>query len=137
MRTVVSPPRLHWLAILVSGVLCTSSCATSAPSRSPDEQQPSSEPSNGSTEQREVLWGDPLAGETAPPQVQHGESCTEQECFHCGTSMCLPGFYCDQEVRACGWLPQCAPTPSCACLLQHLPSCTCELRDGDAFINCQ
>jgi hypothetical protein len=70
--------------------------------------------------------------ESSPPADQ----CAEGTCTHCGEAVCLSGFYCDESAQACGWVPACAKEPSCECLQQALPGCSCEARQDGLFVRC-
>lgn len=74
------------------------------------------------------------AVESEPPPA--ADACAEGTCTHCGDALCLNGFYCDEGAQACGWVPACAKEPSCECLQQALPGCSCEAREGGLFVRC-
>ena len=76
----------------------------------------------------------PEAVESEPPPA--ADACAEGSCTHCGEALCLTGFYCDEGAQACGWVPACAKEPSCECLQQALPGCSCEAREGGLFVRC-
>jgi len=68
----------------------------------------------------------------APP----ADPCASGTCTPCGDAVCLSGFYCEEAVSACGWLPECADAPSCECLEHSLPDCSCEERGGGVYVAC-
>ncbi len=67
--------------------------------------------------------------------------CDDGTCFECGEGLCPQGFYCDRDAAggpACSWLPNCAKTPTCACLKKTLgKTCTCEDGTGGPSVSCQ
>lgn len=82
---------------------------------------------------------DPGASGPAGPQLP---SCDDGSCFHCGDTVCLPGYYCesDGDSNGCAWNGKCAKQATCACLASELsndPRCSCEDRDGHAFVTCK
>ena len=69
-------------------------------------------------------------------------SCEDGSCFACGDTVCLKGYYCERlgNVSGCAWNAPCANKASCSCLTSqpsHDSSCSCEERDGNAFVSCQ
>jgi hypothetical protein len=87
----------------------------------------------GSTAEEIPSSEQPISAEPTPEPV---DACADGNCSHCGQAVCLAGFYCDEGASACAWLPQCAATPGCECLQRQLPECTCEEREGSAFVKC-
>jgi hypothetical protein len=65
------------------------------------------------------------------------DPCASGTCTHCGDAVCLAGFYCEEAVSACGWVPECADIPSCDCLQTYLAGCDCDERSGGVFISCE
>jgi hypothetical protein len=68
-------------------------------------------------------------------------SCEDGSCFACGDTVCLKGYYCERlgNVSGCAWNAPCANKASCSCLTSqpsHDSSCSCEERDGNAFVSC-
>jgi len=89
------------------------------------------------------------SGEPGNPSTSRGSeqdepqlpSCDDGSCFRCGEGICPKGFYCESNggVTGCQWSTACAKAPTCACLQPMLkadPRCSCELRDGAAFVTC-
>jgi hypothetical protein len=74
------------------------------------------------------------AVESEPPAKP--DQCAEGTCTPCGDAVCLNGFYCDEGAQACGWVPACAKEPSCECLQEALPGCSCEAREAGLFVHC-
>ena len=79
-------------------------------------------------------------GPAAPPPPQL-PSCDDGSCFRCGDGICPSGFYCESNggMTGCQWSTQCAKAPTCSCLrpaLQADPRCSCEDRNGAAFVSC-
>lgn len=69
-------------------------------------------------------------------------NCDDGSCFHCGDTVCLPGYYCETngEISGCAWNATCAKDATCGCLqgeLRNDPRCTCEERGGNAFVSCE
>jgi hypothetical protein len=95
-------------------------------------------PATASNAQTEVAAApeptDAVESEAQPPAKV--DDCADGTCSHCGEAVCLTGFYCDESVNACAWVPACAKEPSCECLQQALPGCRCELRDNAPFVRC-
>lgn len=126
-----------WVASVLGGALGTatvSGCASTPASTSRRAVAPLDE------RQDEVLTpqaeGAPLVHDDAEEEPHPSASCKDGGCFSCATTRCLAGFYCDENMASCGWLPQCAINPTCECLLEYLPSCSCEMRAGAAFLSC-
>ena len=73
-------------------------------------------------------------GVASRPQLP---SCEDGSCFSCGDTICLPGYYCETVGgnTGCAWNGPCAKDASCACLGSQ-PGCSCEERDGHAFVTC-
>jgi hypothetical protein len=72
-------------------------------------------------------------------EVQSSKSvdpCTSGTCTRCGDAVCLTGFYCEESVSACGWVPECAESPSCSCLGKYLDGCSCDERAGGVYVTC-
>jgi hypothetical protein len=76
------------------------------------------------------------AGEPAAEAPAAVDPCAGGTCSHCGDAVCLNGFYCDEGAKACAWIPACAKEPTCECLQQALPGCSCEAREGGLFVSC-
>jgi hypothetical protein len=85
-------------------------------------------------ESQETLESASEAEEQAPPAPV--DPCASGTCSKCGEAVCLSGFYCEEAVSACGWLPQCADSPSCECVSKVLTNCECEERDGGVYVSC-
>lgn len=66
--------------------------------------------------------------------------CADGTCLACGSGLCPKGFYCDEKAPggpACGWLPECAQSASCACVKQALgSSCTCTEGPAGPSVSC-
>lgn len=120
---------LVWLAWLTG-------CGSSPSAESPTTPQREVAGSNVEDAPPSDVEGDPFASEPAREAPHPSATCTEGACFDCGETTCLQGFYCDSTLAACGWLPACAQEHSCDCLLSQLPGCSCETRDGNAFVSC-
>lgn len=117
---------LRWFAV---ASLLVSACGGSAPQ--PEPAQSGTSPAAGQAEPQE-----PVSVESAPSVP--ADPCSSGDCSACGDAVCLRGFYCDEKAAACAWLPQCAKTPGCDCLLEALGGdCTCQERAGAAFVECR
>jgi len=74
-------------------------------------------------------------GEPAPRRI----ACDDGTCSVCGEGLCPAGWYCNESAKggpACGWLPDCAAKPSCACVGRVFSSCSCEERGGGVHLTC-
>jgi hypothetical protein len=83
---------------------------------------------------------DEVNTESAPETQATSEPvdpCASGTCSQCGSALCLAGFYCEEEVSACGWLPQCANQLTCECVTAVLTECRCEERGQGIYLNCQ
>ena len=52
------------------------------------------------------------------------------------SAQCPTGWYCDENAKggpACGWLPECAKKPTCACV-KRVFSGSCEERNGGLYV---
>jgi hypothetical protein len=76
------------------------------------------------------------AEEAATPKA----ACDDGSCTACGAALCPLGWYCDESATggpACGWLPECAQKPGCACVKRVLAGCACEEKAGAAHLSCK
>lgn len=74
--------------------------------------------------------------EAAPKRA----ACDDGTCSPCGNALCPTGWYCDETAPggpACGWLPECAQKPGCACVKKALAGCACEEQSGAAHLTCK
>jgi hypothetical protein len=63
-------------------------------------------------------------------------ACDDGTCTPCGDAQCPLGWYCDESAKggpSCGWLPECAKKPTCACV-KKVYSGSCEERAGGVFV---
>jgi hypothetical protein len=63
-------------------------------------------------------------------------ACDDGTCTPCGDAQCPLGWYCDESAKggpACGWLPECAKKPTCACV-KRVFSGSCEERGGGLYV---
>lgn len=83
------------------------------------------------------VGGDPLGPSEpseSPPELGR---CDEGQCFQCGDAICPQGFYCDEALAACGWLPACTANQlTCECLTKNLSQCSCTEQDGHLTVKC-
>jgi hypothetical protein len=66
-------------------------------------------------------------------------NCDDGTCSPCGDALCPSGWYCDESApggAACGWLPECAKKPACACVKKAFAGCSCEDTGGIAHLSC-
>jgi hypothetical protein len=66
-------------------------------------------------------------------------ACDDGTCTLCGDAQCPIGWYCDESAKggpACGWLPECARKPTCACVKKAFQGCSCEEREGSPHVTC-
>jgi len=74
-------------------------------------------------------------GADAEPVAKRA-ACDDGTCTLCGDSQCPTGWYCDEGAKggpACGWLPECAKKPTCACVKRAFPG-SCEERSGGLYV---
>ncbi|HEY6726146.1 MAG TPA: hypothetical protein VI197_19055 [Polyangiaceae bacterium] len=129
-------PRHAATIVALGAWLFASACggSTQAPAKGADDSEANAEDgaSGASPAADDGASGDP--GPTGP-------DCSDQTCFACGASMCPVGFYCDEKANggpACGWLPECAETASCACVTGVLgSSCSCDDGAGGPHVACE
>jgi hypothetical protein len=77
-------------------------------------------------------------GESAPAPKR--AACDDGTCSPCGNALCPSGWYCDESAPggpACGWLPECAQKPGCACVKRAFAGCSCEDKSGAAHLACK
>jgi hypothetical protein len=83
--------------------------------------------------QPEQEWSEAeLDTQTAEP----ADPCASGTCTRCGEGVCLAGYYCEESVSACSWVPECVQAPSCGCLAKYLSGCSCEERGGGVYVTC-
>lgn len=121
--------------VLVSWVVATGCGADGAKgdAKSPSDVAGTTEDDSGfDGEDGEVSEGAGPAAEVDP--------CEDGSCIRCGEGLCPEGFYCDESAASgpgCGWVPQCAQSPSCACIEKALgDGCSCSERDGGYAVTC-
>jgi hypothetical protein len=62
-------------------------------------------------------------------------ACDDGTCTLCGEAQCPTGWYCDESAKggpACGWLPECAKKPTCACVKRVFSDC--EEKSGGLYV---
>ena len=62
-------------------------------------------------------------------------ACDDGTCTLCGDAQCPTGWYCDESAKggpACGWLPECAKKPTCACVKRVFSDC--EEKNGGLYV---
>jgi hypothetical protein len=124
-----------WLMLLVQSLVVGACGGAATPGAS-------STPSNDEKRGAEASDSGPAATDdaentdAAPQRV----TCDDGTCTPCGDAHCPIGWYCDESAAggpACGWLPECAQKPGCACVKRALPSCACEEKAGAAHLSCK
>jgi hypothetical protein len=128
-------------AILLLSLLCAAGCGGSErPAKSASEgdgeaASAGDEDATGASE-----GGDDAASEgTESAETARKPRCDDGTCTPCGSSLCPSGWYCDEGAKggpACGWLPECAQKPSCACVKRAFSDCACEDQGGAAHLTC-
>jgi hypothetical protein len=119
-----------FLALGLAGVACGGGAPRD--SQTPDQAEETEAASSAAEES---------AGETASAEVPAREDpCSDGGCFSCGESVCLTGWYCDENAKGgtgCSWLPDCATNPTCRCLTKVLGSeCSCNEDAGGPRVSC-
>jgi len=123
--------------LLVFGLFAVASwtaCGGSSPEPSTADSASDDTRESKSEERDEESSGASEDGETTP--VAKRPACDDGTCTVCGDSQCPAGWYCDESAKggpACGWLPECAKKPTCACL-KRVFSGGCEERSGGLFV---
>lgn len=114
-------------AAFVCLVGCVVACAGAA-SSTPAHDSSSAE-SGTEEDDAPYVSGEEAVGEPPDP-------CASGTCSSCGEGVCLVGFYCEESVSACGWLPQCADAMDCECVQSVLSDCSCEERGQGVYVDC-
>ena len=121
------------VAMVLFAGLSSAACGGSSPESRTAEQaggestSPSDESGDGESTE--------TTGSGEAPAAKKA-SCDDGTCTPCGDAQCPMGFYCDESAKggaACGWLPECAKKPTCACLKRAF-SGSCEERSGGVYI---
>jgi hypothetical protein len=122
--------------LLVIGIFSVGSwpaCGGSSPLPATAESA-ADEKSESSSDDREETSSSTPDDEEA--KVTRKPACDDGTCTLCGDSQCPAGWYCDESAKggpACGWLPECAKKPTCACL-KRVFSGGCEERSGGLYV---
>ena len=127
----VRSARAFGLALLAFAAGCGGSEKPAASAESAD----SSAPSGSEAESADTESGEASTEEAPAPKA----SCDDGTCSACGDALCPSGWYCDQSApggAACGWLPECAKKPGCACVKKAFSGCSCEDSGGIAHLSC-
>jgi hypothetical protein len=75
--------------------------------------------------------------ESADSEKSSASTCDDGTCTMCGTSLCPTGWYCDEKLSACSWLPACVDKHTCACVTRVLgSSCKCREDSGGLKVAC-
>jgi hypothetical protein len=121
------------LAIGLFAVASWSACGGSSPELATADNV-TQDPSDSPREDRDEASSS--TSEDAEIPVAKKPACDDGTCTLCGDSQCPTGWYCDESAKggpACGWLPECAKKPTCACL-KRVFSGGCEERNGGLFV---
>lgn len=105
------------------------------PAASADSAESGAPSGDADTESADAESGEASAEEAPPPKA----SCDDGTCSPCGDALCPTGWYCDKSApggAACGWLPECAKKPGCACVKKAFSGCSCEDSGGVAQVSC-
>lgn len=105
------------------------------PAASADGADSSSDQRQGDVESAGTE-SDPGDADEAPAQKAN---CDDGTCAPCGEALCPSGWYCDESApggAACGWLPECAKKPGCACVKKAFAGCSCDDGGGIAHLSC-
>jgi hypothetical protein len=125
--------RTVW-ALLVALVVASACGGSGKPADEPGSSAGSVATSGG--DEGEATGSENGGGEeeTAP----RARACNDETCFACGEGLCLKGMYCDVGAGpGCSWLPECAKSPSCACITRVLGSqCKCDDSGGGPEVEC-
>jgi len=111
------------------GLGCGGGAPEPASARSSDTEAEG--PASGSPDE-----GSPSASDPGEAAVAKRAACDDGSCTPCGDSQCPAGWYCDESAKggpACGWLPECAKKPTCACV-ERAFSASCEERNGGLYV---
>lgn len=114
---------------------CGGGGAAKPAAESADDSDSSGRASAGPSESSEADFED----SASEPESPRRASCDDGTCSPCGEGICPSGWYCDEGAKggpACGWLPECAQKPSCACLTRVLSGCSCEEKQGGLHLSC-
>lgn len=121
-----------WFGIVALVLL--SACGGGTAASKPAEQAEASGEDTAEETSAEASEESEAASEAPAP------ACSDGTCTPCGDGLCPNGWYCDESAKggpACGWLPECAKKPGCACVERALSGCSCEERDGGQHVTCK
>lgn len=122
------PGRVRFAVTIAMTVIVNVACGASGASTPPREQAAASDAED------EV---DTESAPETPAQSEPVDPCASGTCSQCGNAVCLAGFYCEEAVSACGWLPQCANQLTCECVTAVLKDCSCEERGQGVYLSCR
>ena len=125
--------RMRTVWALLTALLVGSACGGSGKPAAEPESSAGSVATSRSDE-GEATESDSGDEEEAPK----ARACNDETCFACGEGLCLKGMYCDVGAGpGCSWLPECAKSPSCACITRVLGSqCKCDDSGGGPQVEC-
>lgn len=110
-------------------------CGGSTPAPASTDTQERAQGTAHESGDSEASASDDSTEPSAPPRA----TCDDGTCAPCGDALCPTGWYCDQTAPSgpsCGWLPECAPKSSCACIKKAL-GCSCEEKNGGLYLSCK
>jgi hypothetical protein len=120
------------LIVLFAWPACGGSTAEPKSADQADETEPTSSGERDDDSAPSESGGDARTVASKP-------ACDDGTCTLCGDAQCPIGWYCDESAKggpACGWLPECAKKPTCACVKKAFSGCSCEERDGSPHVTC-
>jgi hypothetical protein len=117
----------------LSASLAWPACGGSSPEPTTAEHADGAERRSSGDRDDDTTPSDSDADEPAVPKKA---ACDDGTCTPCGDAQCPVGWYCDESAKggpACGWLPECAKKPTCACV-KRVFSGSCEERSGGLYV---
>jgi hypothetical protein len=113
--------------------LSVGACGGSAPA--PKEAEHAAEEESTSSGERDESAASETGDSGDAPAAKRA-TCDDGTCTACGDAQCPVGWYCDESAKggpSCGWLPECARKPTCACV-KRVFSGSCEERNGGLYL---
>jgi hypothetical protein len=115
--------------------LFAAACGGSAPEAQAPEQGSDGEKTESRDDGDESTPDERAGAEDAPAPKR--AACDDGTCAPCGNALCPSGWYCHESAKggpSCGWLPECAKKPTCACV-KRVFSGSCEERSGGLYVS--
>jgi hypothetical protein len=117
----------RWLAGFGFGCLVVACGGQNPSAATPAATEPALAPATAADE---------AATPDAPTPAAKPQACNDATCAPCGETLCPNGFYCDETLGACSWVPECAGALSCECLEKRVGACSCEARGNGIYVSC-